>query len=136
LKKIVEGNAVKLSHYKDGGTETALICDTCVNNHRKKELLQFGLLFLFFLATALIALGFFIAILIRSSTFSAILLASGGVLTVLAVGSAQVWHKTAQGGLKVSGTSLAIDIWKKWLVEQGYDTFLYENEYIKLKTRV
>jgi hypothetical protein len=134
LKRIGAGKTQKLSDYKDGGAETVSLCDKCVGKHHTKELLQFGFLSLFFLATGLASLGIFIAALIRGG-FSVLFLASGSTLTLLGIGSAGLWIKAVRGGAQFSGVSLAMDIWKKWLSEQGYATLLYEDEYAKLKAR-
>ena len=80
-------------------------------------------------------LGIFIALLVRSGAFSALFLASGFSLVALGIGSAGLWRKALQGGTQFSGGSLAMDIWKKWLSEQGYATLLFEEEYAKLKAR-
>ena len=80
------------------------------------------------------SLGILIAALIRGG-FSVLFLASGSTLTLLGIGSAGLWIKAVRGGAQFSGVSLAMDIWKKWLSEQGYATLLYEDEYAKLKAR-
>ena len=54
LKRIGAGKTQKLSDYKDGGAETVSLCDKCVGKHHTKELLQFGFLSLFFLATGFV----------------------------------------------------------------------------------
>jgi hypothetical protein len=134
LKQIGTNKTPKLSDYKDGGTETVTLCGKCVSQHHNKELLQFGFLSIFFLVTGLASLGIFIAALIRGG-FSAIFLASGSTLTLLGIGSVGLWIKAVRGGANFSGVSLAMDIWKKWLSEQGYATLLFEDEYAKLKAR-
>ena len=135
LKRLGTGKTMKLSDYKDGGPETVALCDNCVGKHRNKELLQFGSLTLFFIVGGLAVLGIFIALLVRSGAFSALFLASGFSLVALGIGSAGLWRKALQGGTQFSGGSLAMDIWKKWLSEQGYATLLFEEEYAKLKAR-
>jgi hypothetical protein len=135
LKRIGTGKTMRLSDYKDGGPETVALCDNCVGKHRGKELLQFGSLSLFFLVAGLVLLGFFLAVLIRSGAFSALFLASGFSLVMLGIGSSGLWRKALRGGTRFSGVSLAMDVWKKWLSEQGYATLLFEEEYAKLKAR-
>jgi hypothetical protein len=132
LKRIYAGKTMKYADYRDGGSEIVSLCDKCVGKQRNKSLWQFGFFFFFLTAMGALALFFFTSILVRTGYFTAFLLAGGLVGVMIGLGSAWFWIKTARGGLQFTGTSLAIDIWKKWLTQQGFDTFLYEDEYQKL----
>lgn len=135
LKHIGTGNTALYSDYHDAGTETAFLCDMCVKHHRTKESLQFVFLGIFFLSASFLSLGLFVRIIAQTNNFSAIFLASGLTTLILGVGSIWILIKNAKGGTNSAGVSLAMQLWKKWLTEQGYTTILYEEEYQKLKAK-
>jgi hypothetical protein len=135
LKRINASKNMKYADYRDGGSESVTLCDKCVGKERSKSMWQFGFFFFFLTTMGSLALFFFGSILVRTGFFSALLLSGGLVGIMIGIGSVWLWVKIARGGLQFAGTSLAMDIWKKWLTQQGFDIFLFQDEYQKLTTK-
>jgi len=135
LKHIGTERTVRYSDYDDAGIASAVLCETCIKSHRTKEYLQFAFLGIFFLSGSFLSLSLFARIMAQTNNPNALFLASGLTTLILGIGSIWILIKNAKGGTINAGVSLAMQLWKKWLTEQGYTTILYEDEYQKLKAK-